>query len=189
MTTGVSKSNPTDVDYRRPTIVGILASAGLTALVIIGSRSLEHFDSALFGYTIASIVALGAIVYRYAIWLQRPATRAYWLRGWKLFRDREKFAANATTAATTIGKNLVAQHFIFKRGFSRWLMHFLIMWGCILSAMITFPLAFGWVHFKLEGDLGYRAYVFGFPGQILDGRSAAAWVQFHALDFTALMVI
>ena len=177
------------VDRKRPAILGILASALLTLLVIIGSRSLEHFDSALFGYTIASIVALGAIVYRYAIWLQRPATRAYWLRGWKLFRDREKLAKNTATAATTIGKNLVAQHFIFKRGFSRWLMHFLIMWGCILAALITFPLAFGWVHFKLEGDLGYRAYIFGFPGQILDGRSAAAWVQFHALDFTALMVL
>jgi hypothetical protein len=27
------------------------------------------------------------------------------------------------------------------------------MWGCVLSAMVTFPLVFGWVHFKLEGDL------------------------------------
>ena len=178
-----------DVDYRRPTILGIIASAILTALVIIGSRRLEHFDSALFGYTIASIVALGAIVFRYALWLQRPATRAYWLRGWKLFRDRNKLFKNVTTAGEALGKNLVAQHFIFKRGFMRWLMHFLIMWGCILSAMITFPLAFGWVHFKLEGDLQYRAYLFGFPLQAMDGRSFVAWIQFHALDFTALMVI
>ncbi|MGH9819809.1 MAG: hypothetical protein ACRD43_06535, partial [Pyrinomonadaceae bacterium] len=59
------------VNYSRPTYLGILASAALTILVIIGSRSLEHFDSALFGYTIASIVALGAVVFRYAVWLQR----------------------------------------------------------------------------------------------------------------------
>ena len=182
-------SYPEYVNYRRPTILGILASAALTALVILGSRNLEHFDSALFGYTVASIVALGAIVFRYVVWLQRPATRTYWLRGWQLFRDRKKLARNTANAAETLGKNLIAQHFIFKRGFTRWLMHFLIMWGCILSALITFPLAFGWVHFKLEGDLGYRAYLFGFPLQVMDGRSAAAWIQFHALDFTAIMVI
>ncbi len=189
MTTRLSKSNPTNVDYKRPTLFGILASAGLTALVIIGSRNLEHFDSALFGYTIASIVALGAIVFRYAVWLQRPATRTYWLRGWKLFRERDKFVKNTANAAGTVGKNLVAQHFIFKRGFGRWLMHFLIMWGCVLSAAITFPLAFGWVHFKLEGERGYRAYLFGFPLSAFDGRSVLAWITFHALDFTAIMVI
>jgi hypothetical protein len=68
-------------------------------------------------------------------------------------------------------------------------MHFLIMWGCVISALITFPLVFGWVHFKLEGDLGYRAYVFGFPLNVMQGRSLIAWITFHALDFTAVMVI
>jgi Zn-finger nucleic acid-binding protein len=64
------------------------------------------------------------------------------------------------------------------------------MWGCLLAAAITFPLSFGWVHFKLEGDRGYRAFLFGFPMPgVLDGRSVLAWIQFHALDFTALMVI
>ena len=74
MAASVAK-NYADVDYRRPAYLGILASAVLTVLVIVGSRSLEHFDPALFGYTIASVVALGAIVFRYAVWLQRPATR------------------------------------------------------------------------------------------------------------------
>jgi len=177
------------VNYSQPTYFGILASLGLTILVLIGSRNLAHFDPALFGYTIASIVALGAIVFRYAVWLQRPATRTYWKRGWQLFRDRKKLFASTTNAAGTIGKNLVEQRFIFKRGFRRWLTHFLIMWGCILASLITFPLSWGWVHFKLEGDRGYRAYLFGFPTAVLDGRSILAWIQFHALDFTAIMVI
>ena len=177
------------ISYRNPTLIGIAASAMLTVLVIIGSRNLQHFDPALFGYTIASIVALGAIAFRYAIWLQRPATRAYFWRGLDLFFRRKKLAANTATAAGTIATNLVQQKFIFKRGFMRWLMHFLIMWGCILSALITFPLSFGWVHFKLEGDRGYRAYLFGFPTAVMDGRSILAWVQFHALDFTAIMVL
>src|SRR5688572_22727914 len=135
-----SDNDSQKVNYRRPTYLGILASATLTALVIIGSRNLEHFDSALFGYTVASVVAFGAIVFRYAIWLQRPATRTYWLRGWRLFRDRKKLLKNTTTAAETVGKNLIAQNFILRRGYGRWLTHFLIMWGCLLSAAITFPL-------------------------------------------------
>jgi hypothetical protein len=155
----------------------------------VGSRNLEHYDPALFGYTVASVVAFGAVVFRYAIWLQRPATRIYWRRGWRLFGDRKRFAANAKSAAATLAGNLIEQRFIAKRGFTRWVMHALIMWGCVLSALITFPLVFGWVHFKLEGTQGYRAYLFGFPASVLEGRSIPAWVTFHALDFTAIMVI
>jgi MFS transporter, NNP family, nitrate/nitrite transporter len=189
MAAQLSKGFVENVNYRRPAYFGILASASLTALVIIGSRNLAHFDSALFGYTIASIVALGAIVFRYTVWLQRPATRTYWMRGWQLFRDRKTLFKNTTNAAETVGKNLIAQKFIFKRGLTRWMTHFLIMWGCLLAAAITFPLSFGWVHFQLEGEMGYRAYLFGFPLQLMEGRSLIAWLTFHALDFTAIMVI
>jgi hypothetical protein len=48
---------------RRPILVGVAASAALTVLVVVGSRSLEHYDPALFGYTVASVVAFGALVY------------------------------------------------------------------------------------------------------------------------------
>jgi hypothetical protein len=174
---------------RRPILLGLAASAFLTTLIIIGSRNLEHYDSALFGYTVASVIAFGAIVYRYALWLRRPATRTYFMRGLRLFFDRKKLLSSTKSVAKTAATNLVEQRFIFRRGFSRWLMHSLIMWGCIISAMITFPLVFGWVHFELEGARGYRAFVFGFPLQVLDGRSIIAWITFHALDFTAIMVI
>lgn len=177
------------ISYTHPTLIGLAASAVLTALVIVGSRNLEHFDSALFGYTVASIVALGAVAFRYALWLQRPPTRAYFRRGLQLFFQRRKFLKNTGQAASTVGQNLIAQRFIWRRGSTRGLMHFLLMWGCLLSAAITFPLVFGWVHFELEGDLGYRAYVFGFPLQLMPARSVIAWLTFHALDFTALMVL
>lgn len=189
MTTNPQNVRSEKINYTHPTLVGLAASAVLTALVIIGSRNLEHFDSALFGYTVASVVAFGAIAFRYAIWLQRPATRIYFRRGLQLFFQRKKFAANTATAAGTIGKNLVAQNFIFKRDRVRWLTHFLIMWGCVIAALITFPLVFGWVHFELEGDLGYRAYLFGIPTQVLQGRDIWAWIVFHGLDFSAVMVI
>lgn len=178
-----------EINYTNPTLIGLGAAVALTVLVIIGSRNLEHFDSALFGYTIASIVAFGAIFFRYAIWLQRPATRTYFRRGLQLFFERRKLLKNSGTAAKTLATSLVEQRFIFKRGTMRWLMHLLIMWGCIISAAITFPLVFGWVHFELEGELGYRAYLFGFPLSLMQGRDLLAWIVFHGLDFAALMVI
>jgi hypothetical protein len=174
---------------RRPVLLGVAASALLTVLVVVGSRNLENYDAALFGYTVASVVAFGAVVYRYAEWLRRPATRVYWRRGWQLFRDRKRLAANASSAVRTATANIGAQAFIARRGSSRWLMHALIMWGCVISALVTFPLVFGWVHFELVGARGYRAHLFGFPLNVLDGRSVLAWITFHALDFTAIMVI
>src|SRR5262245_48247646 len=103
---------------QRPVLLGLAASAGLTALIILGCRKLEHYDPALFGYTVASVVAFGAMVFRYAVWLQRPATRVYWRRGWQLFRERKKLAANTKSAAQTLAQNLVQQRFIVRRGFT-----------------------------------------------------------------------
>lgn len=189
MTSDAKPITANKLDLTHPTLIGVGASAVLTVLVIVGSRNLEHFDSALFGYTIASVVAFGAIFFRYALWLQRPATRIYFKRGLQLFFQRKKFAQNTAVAATTLATNLVGQRFIFKRGTTRWLMHFLIMWGCVLAAAITFPLAFGWIHFKLEGPMGYRTYVFGFPVNLMQGRSLMAWITFHGLDISAVMVL
>src|SRR5919205_2540383 len=100
----------------RAVLAGLGASALLTALVIIGSRNLEHYDAALFGYTVASVVAFGALVYRYALWLRRPATLVYWRRGWQLLRERRRLAKNAGSAVKTIAHNIVEQRFIARRG-------------------------------------------------------------------------
>ncbi len=189
MTTEPQLAPAEKLSYTHPTLVGVAASAVLTVLVIAGSRNLEYFDSALFGYTVASIVAFGAIFFRYAVWLQRPATRIYFKRGLKLFFQRRKFASNTASAAGTVATNLIEQRFIFKRGKARWLTHFLIMWGCVLAAAITFPLVFGWVHFRLEGEMAYRAYLFGFPLTAMEGRSVLAWITFHGLDISSVMVI
>ena len=86
---------------RKPILLALGASFLLTILIVAGSRNLEHYDSALFGYTVASVVAFGAIVFRYSLWLQRPATRVYWRRGWKLYLQREQLLQNTASAART----------------------------------------------------------------------------------------
>src|SRR5947207_12670221 len=63
---------------------------GILAVVIVaGSRNLQHFDAALVGYTFAVLFATFAITHRYAMWLRRPPTRRYRMRGWRLFFSRK----------------------------------------------------------------------------------------------------
>ena len=64
---------------------GLLFTIVLAGMIVIGSRNLSHFDAALVGYTFAVLFATFGIVYRYAMWLQRPPTAMYWKRGWQVF--------------------------------------------------------------------------------------------------------
>ena len=46
---------------------GLLAAAALAGLIVAGSRSLNHFDAGLVGYTFATLFATFGITYRYAM--------------------------------------------------------------------------------------------------------------------------
>jgi hypothetical protein len=65
------------------------------------------------------------------------------------------------------------------------------MWGSIVAALITFPLVWGWIHFKtVPGDLDtYQTYLFGF--QVLNFRieSLTGFVIFHGLVWSSILVI
>src|SRR5213595_1896295 len=73
---------------------GVLFTAILAVLIIVGSRNLAHFDAALVGYTFATLFATFGITYRYSMWLQRPPTRRYWVRGWQVFFSRKYLGRN-----------------------------------------------------------------------------------------------
>src|SRR5689334_355751 len=122
---------------RKAIFSGVVAAGILTVLILVGSRGLLHFDSALLGYAISAVFAVLGITYRYVIWLNRPATRLYWKRGWQLFWNRQNFKKHKWLIPWTIIDNLFLQTFILKRGFWRWFMHFNIMWGCVLAALVT----------------------------------------------------
>ncbi|HXS13000.1 MAG TPA: hypothetical protein VN734_09875, partial [Acidobacteriaceae bacterium] len=40
-------------------------------LVFIGSRGFADFDAALIGYFVATVFAIAALTYRYALWIER----------------------------------------------------------------------------------------------------------------------
>src|SRR4026209_2957464 len=78
-------------EHLRATVSGLAAASLSAALIVIGSRNLDHFDAALIGYTFATLFATFGITYRYAMWLQRPPTRMYWRRGWQAVHQPRQF--------------------------------------------------------------------------------------------------
>lgn len=170
---------------------GGLVTLGLTALIIIGSRNLAHFDAALVGYTFATLFAAFGISYRYAMWLQRPPTAMYWRRGWEIFFNPLWIGRNLVVWLKRLGAGFFVNDFIWRRSRMRWGAHWLIMWGCLLAVAITFPLVFGWIHFAtVPGELEqYRVYVFGFATFAFPTDSLIAFMLFHGLVWSSLLVI
>jgi hypothetical protein len=170
---------------------GVAAASVLAALIALGSRNLAHFDAALVGYTFATLFATFGIAYRYAMWLQRPPTALYWKRGWQLFFRPGYLGLNLIALGTRFLGAFALNAFIWRRGAVRGAAHWLIMWGCLLAAAVTFPLVFGWVVFEtVPGDLGaYRAVIFGFPGATFRIESWLGFLIFHALVWASLLVI
>ncbi|AMV37791.1 MFS transporter [Planctomyces sp. SH-PL62] len=172
-------------------IYGTLATVILAILIVMGSRNLAHFDAALVGYTFAVLFAAFGIVYRYAMWLQRPPTALYWRRGWQLFFQPRWMGRNLAQLAARLVGGFAVNRFIWKRNWGRGAAHMLIMWGCVLASAVTFPLVFGWVHFATvpgRFDL-YQAHVFGFPTQTFPVESFFAFLVFHALVWASFLVI
>jgi hypothetical protein len=175
---------------RRAAVWALLTTAVVAGLIVAGSRNLNHFDAALVGYTFATLFATFGITYRYAMWLQRPPTWMYWRRSWSAFLSPRFIGSNVVRGIPRV-IGFAANRFIFRRGRLRGLAHWLIMWGCILAAAITFPLVWGWLHFETvpgRFDL-YRTYVFGFPVNTFSVESVAGFVIFHGLTWSALLVI
>src|SRR5262252_2460041 len=168
-----------------------LTTTLLAGLIVFGSRNLSHFDAALVDYTFATLFATFGITYRYAMWLRRPPTRMYWRRGWSVFLTPRFIGGNLLEALRRLALAFAANQFIFRRGRLRGAAHWLMMWGCVLAAAITFPLVFGWIHFETVPDRLdlYRAYLFGFAVGRFPIDSAIGFVIFHGLVWASFLVI
>ena len=107
-----------------------------------------------------------------------------------LLRARARRRTPSRSAAARVVE-FAANRYIFRRGVLRGLAHWLIMWGCVLAAAITFPLVWGWIHFEtVPGDLHlYRTFVFGIPVQDFPVDSVVAFVIFHGLVWSSFLVI
>ncbi|MPY94101.1 MAG: MFS transporter [Acidimicrobiia bacterium] len=176
---------------RRAASWGIAAVLVGVAVAVLGSGNLRWFDAALVGYLFGSLFAIFGVVYRYLVWLRRPPTATLNRRGWEAFRRPGRRGRNLASLPALVVSNLLVQSFIRSRSRSRWLAHQLVFWGCVLAALVTFPLVFGLLHFRSVGQNGrrYRAVVGEVGTFTFDSRSLFGWVTFHLLDISAVLVL
>ncbi|MFO7281824.1 MAG: hypothetical protein C0P77_015590 [Thermoanaerobacterales bacterium] len=174
---------------------GVLVGGGLVVLLLVlvyvGSEGLRWFDAALAGYLVGTLLAVFGTAYRYVVWVERPPTRALRARGWQAFWGSGRRLRNLARLPDVLWTRLVGQGFIRSRSLSRWIAHQCVFWGCVLAALVTFPLTFGWLHFESVGqdDARYRAFVAGLGTVEFESRSVAGWLMFHALDVAAVLVL
>ena len=203
--------------------LGLVGGAALALAVAagiwLGSHGLRHFDPALVGYALGTLLAAFAVGYRFMTWAQRPPSRMYFKRGLQLFFRRADHASRLTPHASrltphashpvapqrpgipvphgvgTLGhalvRNFVAQEFIRRRGGYRWVMHLCLSGGCTLAFAITFPLVFGWIHFESFADNAemYRVLMFGLAVDSFSVHSLKAALLFNALNISAVLVL
>jgi hypothetical protein len=176
---------------RRGVTTGTIAVLLLLVVVYIGSEGLRWFDAALAPYLFGTLLAVFAIAYRYVVWLRRPPTALLNQRGWEAFRRPGRLGRNLVSLAGMTVSNLALQRFIAGRSRTRWVAHQLLFWGCVLAALVTFPLTFGWIHFESTDPTGrtYQAF-FGPLGTVtFDSRSIVGFLFFHLLNIAAILVI
>ena len=132
--------------------------------IFVGSNSLKHYDAALVPYTGACVFSAFGIGYRFAMWLRRPPTRKYWFQRMAYLFSSVTIATQRLSGWRKCSFPISLSNVSLKSARTmRWAAHWLIAWGCILAAAVTFPLSFGWVHFESAPDNQeiYRAFVFG----------------------------
>ena len=129
-------------------VMALAASAGLTALIIVGSRILNTTTRPI-GYTVASVVASARLCFVMRL-ATAPATRGLLEARLEVIPRPKEFACKHQQAQRRPSWRMAVQKFIFRRGFSRW-SNASLSWGSDLGANYLSP-RICWVHFELEGE-------------------------------------
>ncbi len=175
----------------RPVVAGIVTALVLCVAIYLGSRGLHNFDSALAPYAIASVFLAFGIAYRYTVWISSPGARRLFRKGWGAALSWQNLRRTPTALPRMIATYLGFQKFLGARSRARWAAHQLIFWGCVLAALITFPLSWGWFTFTSPTGSGpqYSMNLWGFSLAKFDALSVIGWIAFHGLDLAAVLVI
>ncbi|NML53064.1 MFS transporter [Streptomyces sp. R302] len=176
---------------RRALLAGTAVSTLLILAIVFGSRLLRDFDSALLPYAVATVFLAFGVAYRYTVWISAPGARRLFRQGWRSFFSAANFRKAPTALPRMIATYLGFQKFLGARSHARWAAHQLLFWGCVLAALITFPLTWGWFTFTSgTGDgPGYEMRIWGFKVLGFDSLNILGWLMFHGLDIAAVLVI
>ncbi|WP_329306814.1 MFS transporter [Streptomyces sp. NBC_01260] len=175
----------------RATAVGVIVSLLLVIAIVLGSRLLENFDSALLPYAVATVFLAFGVAHRYTVWVSAPGARRLFKKGWGSLFSVANFRRAPTALPKMIATYLGFQKFLGARSHARWAAHQLIFWGCILASLITFPLTWGWFTFTSGNGSGpgYEMRIWGFKIIGFDSLNILGWLMFHGLDIAAVLVI
>src|SRR4026209_2346844 len=77
----------------------------------LGSQGLRHFDPAVTGYAMGTLLAAFAVGYRFVTWAQRPPSRMYFKRGLQLLFRRRAAAAAGDTQTPSFVEAAPQPHF------------------------------------------------------------------------------
>ncbi|MGZ4149282.1 MAG: MFS transporter [Actinomycetota bacterium] len=174
---------------RRASLAGAVAAALLTGAIYVGSDLLRNFDAALIGYATATILLTFGTVYRYAMWVQTPPARRYLVHGWGAFFSWRNFRRFPALIPQAVFSYLGLQTFIRKRGRARWLAHQAVFWGVVIATLMTFTLAWGWIHFEATSAGRYEMFVWRLKVLTFAPFTWYGWLTFHVLDVAAVLVI
>jgi nitrate reductase gamma subunit len=174
---------------RRAVVWALVGVAITLAITFLGSSELVWFDAALIGYLFGVVFMVFGVIYRYTVWLRRPPTAMLNRRGWDAFRQGK--LRNLVALPALVGTHLLAQGFIRRRSRTRWVAHQLIFWGCILAALVTFPLTLGVLHFQSVGQQAdrYQTYISRVGTVTFNAESVFGWLMFHVLDIAAVLLL
>lgn len=163
----------------------------LIAAIVLGSRLLRNFDSALLPYAVATVFLAFGVAYRYTHWISAPAARRLFRHGWRSLFSAANFRKAPTALPRMLATYLGFQKFLGARSHARWAAHQLVFWGCILAALITFPLTWGWFTFTSPSGSGpgYEMRIWGYKILGFNSADLFGWAMFHGLDLAAVLVI
>jgi hypothetical protein len=175
----------------RAALAGAVVSGLLILAIVFGSRLLHDFDSALLPYAVATVFLAFGVAHRYTVWVSAPGARRLFKNGWRSLFSAENFRRTPTALPKMIATYLGFQKFLGARSHARWAAHQLIFWGCVLAALITFPLTWGWFTFTSStgSGPGYEMRIWGLKIIGYDSLSFVGWLMFHGLDIAAVLVI
>ncbi|MGP4002761.1 MFS transporter [Streptomyces sp. 8N706] len=175
----------------RATTVATAVSVLLTLAIVLGSRLLRDVDAAQLPYTVATVFLAFGVAYRYTVWASAPAARRLVRQGMRGFFSTAGFRRAPAALPGMLATCLGFRRFGGPRARARWIAHQSVLWGCVLAALITFPLAWGWFTFTSvsSSGSGYALRLWGLEVAGFDSSALAGWAVFHVLDLAAVLVI
>ncbi len=96
----------------RATLAGVIVSALLILAIVLGSRMLRNFDSALLPYAVATVFLAFGVAYRYTVWISAPGARRLFKQGWRSLFSMENFRRAPTALPRMIATYLGFQKFL-----------------------------------------------------------------------------